>query len=126
MRRAQAIALLPAVIRQIQSEIRWKPDSAARHLLKRKWRGHLPKDATLDDYERIIRTVLTTDTAYVYLYWHGQDAYPTVVTVLDGKHWLVIFSLDGVLESAFVVKNPEAYLSSPDFESSGLLCEVLA
>jgi hypothetical protein len=74
----------------------------------------------------MIDTVLTTDTAHVYLYWYGHDAYPTVVTVLDGDHWLVIFSWDGVLESAFVVENPASYLSSPTFEFIGLLREVLA
>jgi hypothetical protein len=126
MQRDQAIEQLPAVIRRVQSEIRWKPDSAARHLLKRKLRGHLPADARLDDYHRTIETILTTDTARVYLYWHGHDAYPTVVTVLDGNHWLVIFSWDGVLESAFVVENPSSYLSPPTFEFIGLLCEVLA
>jgi len=126
MNRDQTIAQLPAAIRRVQSEIRWKPDSAVRHLLKRKLRGHLPADATLDDYDRIIYTVLTTDTAHVYLYWHGHDAYPAIVTVLDGNHWLVIFSMDGVLESAFVSENPESYLSPPNFEPIGLLHEVLA
>ena len=125
MQRDQAIAQLPAVIRRVQSDMRWKPDSAARHLMKRKLRGHLPADATLIDYQRMIDTVLTTDTAPVYLYWYGHDAYPTVVTVLDGNHWLVIFSWDGVLESAFVVENPASYLSSPTFEFIGLLREVL-
>ena len=97
-----------------------------RHLLKRKLRSHLPADATLDDYDQIIYTVLTTDTAHVYLYWHGDEAYPAVATVLDGNHWLVMFSLDGILESAFVVENPESYLSPPNFEFMGLLHEVLA
>jgi hypothetical protein len=68
MQRDQAIAQLPAVIRRVQSDKRWKPDSAARHLMKRKLRGHLPADATLIDYQRMIDTVLTTDTAHVYLY----------------------------------------------------------
>jgi hypothetical protein len=126
MNRDQTIAQLPAAIRRVRSKIRWKPDSAVRHLLKRKLRGHLPADATLDDYDRIIYTVLTTDTAHVYLYWHGHDAYPTIVTVLEGNHWLVIFSMDGILESAFVVKNPESYLRPPNFEPMGLLYEVLA
>jgi hypothetical protein len=125
MQRDQAITQLPTVIRRVQSEIRWKPDSAARHSLKRKLRGHLPADATLDDYNRIIYTILTTETAQVYLYWHGHAAYPAVVTVLHENHWLVIFSMDGVLEAAFVVENPESYLSPPNFESMGLLHEVL-
>jgi hypothetical protein len=49
MQRDQAIAQLPAVIRRVQSDMRWKPDSAARHLMQRKLRGHLPADATLID-----------------------------------------------------------------------------
>jgi len=35
-----------------------------------------------------------------------------------------MFAYDGVLESAFVVKHPERYLSNPGFEWIGLLSEV--
>jgi len=42
---------LPALIRRFRDGITWKPSAAARHLLKRRLRGHLPADAMLADYE---------------------------------------------------------------------------
>jgi hypothetical protein len=35
-----------------------------------------------------------------------------------------MFSLDGILESAFVIERPERYLSKPGFELIGQLGEV--
>jgi len=52
-------------IRSVRSQVRWKPGSAVRHLLKRKLRGHLPSEATLDDYERMVWTVLQDPQAQV-------------------------------------------------------------
>lgn len=126
MQHEQAIQQLPDVARQVQSELQWKPNSAMRHLRKRKSRGHLSVDATLDDYSQIIKTVLKTDTAKIFLYSYGNDFYPTVVTVLEDKHWLVMFSMEGVMETAFIVENPDTYLSPPEFEPVGLLYEVLS
>jgi len=112
-------------IRSVQSEVRWKPGSAARHLLKRKLRGHLPPDATLGDYERIILTVLKDADAQVYVYWHHDTPYVTIVAVIQGHHWLVMFALDGLMESAYIVENPDRYLSKPVFDLLGPLSEVL-
>lgn len=116
---------LPRTIEEVRTEIRWKPGSAARHLLKRKLRGHLRSDATLADYEQIIQSVLTTSDATVYLYWHEDVAYPTIVCSLAGKLWLVMFSIDGIMETAFVVENPDSYLQPSLFERIGTLDEVL-
>ncbi len=96
------------------------------HLLKRRLRGHLPSDATLADYERLVSTIVTNDNAIVYLYWYAGTPYATVVAVIEDRHWLVMFGLDGVMESAYVVENPDRYLSKPDFEKLGLVSEVLA
>jgi hypothetical protein len=112
-------------IRSVKSQMRWRPGSAARHLLKRKLRGHLPVEATLDDYERIIQTVVEDPQARVYIYRHNDTAYVAVVAVVQSRHWLVIFTLDGRMESAYVVERPERYLSKPVFEMLGLLNEVL-
>ncbi|MBU0510460.1 MAG: hypothetical protein KJ638_02010 [Chloroflexi bacterium] len=46
--------------------------------------------------------------------------------MIDGDYWLVMLSMDGFMESAYVVENPRAYLSWPDFEPLGSLSEVLA
>ena len=115
---------IAAVIRQVQHEIRWKPGSAARHLRTRKRRGHLSADATLDDYHAIIQDVLTTDEAAVYLFSY-DEAYPTVVTLLHKRHWLVMFSLTGVMETAFIVEKPHSYLNKSNVEYMGTLQEVL-
>ena len=118
-------AQIADAIRQVRSDVRWKPGSATRHLLKRRLRGHLPTDATLGDYERIIQSVLEDAQAQVYVYWHKDTPYVTVVSILQRQHWLVMFSLDGLMESAYVVEHPERYLSKPVFEWVGSLSEVL-
>ena len=113
-------------VRSVQSQVRWRPGSAVRHLLKRKLRGHLPSGATLDDYERTIWTVLQNPQAQVYLYRYGDALYVAVVAVVEQRHWLVMFAMDGVMESAYVVERPGYYLSHPAFECLGSLREVMA
>jgi hypothetical protein len=113
-------------IRSVQSQVRWKPGSAVRHLLKRKLRGHLPSGATLDDYERMVWTVLQDLQAQVYLYRYRDILYVAVVAVVEQRHWLVMFTMDGVMESAYVIDRPEHYLSHPAFERIGSLNEVMA
>jgi hypothetical protein len=111
-------------IKTVRAQVRWKPNSATRHLHKRKSRGHLPLTATLEDYERIIASVLKDESAQVYRYWYNQVPYVTVVATVYAQEWLVMFAYDGVLESAFVLDHPEQYLSKPGFEKIGLLSEV--
>ena len=113
-------------VRSVRSQVRWKPGSAVRHLLKRKLRGHVPSGATLDDYERLVWTVLQDLQAQVYLYRYRDILYVAVVAVVEQRHWLVMFAMDGVMESAYVVERPEHYLSHPAFEYVGSLSEVMA
>jgi hypothetical protein len=125
MRREEAIGLLPSAIKRVQAEIRWKPGSAGRHLFKRRFYGHLPLEATLEDYHALIRKVVTSDDASVFLHWYKEDAYPAVATTVGGRVWLVMFSLEGILESAYVVIDPDSYLTSPKFDFVGPLNEVI-
>jgi len=111
-------------IEAVRLQVRWKPDSAARHLQKRKRRGHLASTATLEDYHRVILTVLRDESARVYRYWYDYVPYVTVVATVEDRQWLVMFAYDGLLESAFVLERPEQYLSKPGFEWIGLLNEV--
>jgi hypothetical protein len=111
-------------IKTVRSQVCWKHNSAVRHLHKRKQRGHLSSRATLEDYERIILTVLHDKTGRVYRYWYNGISYVTVVATVANQEWLVMFAYDGVLESAFVVERPERYLNKPGFEWIGLLNEV--
>lgn len=72
-------------IHLVQNRIRWKPGSAANHLGKRKRRGHLSPEATLTDYERIIRSVVGDVNATVYLYVYNSAAYVAVVSIIQRR-----------------------------------------
>jgi hypothetical protein len=122
------IDLRPRIVTAIQStklQVRWRPGSAARHLLKRKLRGHLPNEAILGDYEQIIQVILRDAQAKVYVYRHNDVPYVVVTTIVQSHHWLVMLTLDGLMESAYVIENPGSYLNKPVFEMVGLLNEVL-
>ena len=80
----------------------------------------------LDDYERMVWTVLQDPQARVYLYRYRDTPYVAVVAVVEQRQWLVMFAMDGVMESAYVVERPEHYLSHPAFERIGSLSEVMA
>lgn len=121
-----SVTALPALIRRLQRQIEWKPGSAARHLLKRKLRGHLPADATLADYERLIQGILQSTQAMVYIYSVESASYLTVAATIENQIWLVIADFDGVMETAFIVENPASYLERPAFVYIGRLGEVLA
>jgi hypothetical protein len=108
--------LVLEAIKAVRAQIRWKPNSAERHLRKRKRRRHLPPTATLEDYEHIILTVLQDESAQVYRYWYNRVPYVTLVAAVDTQQWLVMFAYDGVLESAFVLEHADRYLSKPGFE----------
>ncbi len=112
-------------IQRIQTQIKWRAGSETGHLLKRKVRNHLPLNATLADYERIIKAVVTDRKARVFVYWHGQKCDPTIVSTIEEQQWLVMFDLDGVLETAYIVERPDRYLNRSVFESVGTLDEVL-
>jgi len=112
-------------IQTIKIQRQWKPGSAARHLLKRKLRGHLPAEATIEDYEHIIQAVLGAPDATVYIYRHNDIPYVAIIATVQDHFWLVMFTLDGLMESAFVVERPDYYLNKPPFERIGLLNEVL-
>ena len=112
-------------IHKVRQAVRWKPESAERHLQKRKQRRHLPENATLDDYENQIRQIISSGSSQIYLYWYENVPYVTVVTSLEKNAWLVMFDLNGIMETAFVVKHPENYLHSPEYEYIGRVSEVL-
>jgi len=111
-------------IRLVQDQIRWKPNSAVRHLKKRKNRGHLETNATLDTYHAIIHQVINAAEAHVYLFHYSED-YPAMVTLLGERHWLVMFSIEGIMETAFMVKRPNTYLNKSNVEYLGTLEEIL-
>ena len=109
----------------VQTTIRWKPGKDIAHLTTRKKWQHLPIDATLEDYQTIIRTVIQDHEALVYLYHYGLHIYPTIVAIVNQQQWLVLFSSKGIMETAFVIESPEEYLSRPEFELLGKLQEII-
>lgn len=111
-------------VKALRAQIRWKPNSAMYHLQKRKARGHLPPNATLEDYENIISKVLHDKSAKVYRYWYNRVPYVTLTAAVHDKQWLVMFTHEGILESCFVLERTERYMNKPGFEWIGRLGEV--
>ena len=77
-------------IRSIQHSVTWKPGSDIRHLDKRKRRGHLPVDATVADYEQLIRAIASDNNALVYLYDHEHSQYIAIAGKIQVEIWMVI------------------------------------
>ena len=115
-----------SAIRTVRAKIRWKPGKGIQHLRTRQDYGHLPITATLDDYQTIIANVLHDATAEVYVYiWRDKAFFPTVVAPYVDRHWLVMFGMDGIMETAFPPTDPMHYLSDPRFHYLGTMQEVL-
>lgn len=108
-------------IRQLRAQVRWKLGKARQHLAKRIALGHLPPEATAADYDALIRRVVQTATAEVFIYRWGENAYPTVVAEVDGVRWLVMLGIDGIMETAFPPEDAATYLASPRFIRMGTL-----
>jgi hypothetical protein len=112
-------------IRSVQGQVLWKPGSDIRHLQKRKRRGHLHNDATVADYEQLIRSVASNQYANVYVYHHEDSQFIAIVATLQVQSWLVMFGLDGVLESAFVLERPDLYMDKPTFKWLGTVGDLI-
>lgn len=110
-----SLTQLIRAIRLAQGQRLWKSGSAEGHLHKRKSRQHLPSSATLEEYEQIIQSILDDNTAKVYIYQESDEPYVAVSLWQQEQLWLVIFDQNGILETAFVVKNPSSYMSEPEF-----------
>ncbi len=113
-------------IQLLQSVIRWKPKKAKQHLQTRISYGHLPSTATLSEYEAVIRAAIEDPLANVYVYIWKTINYPTIASHQRGKVWLVMFNMDGIMETAFPPTFPDQYLADPRFNYVGSLHEVLS
>ena len=112
------------VIEQLKTKLRWKPHKAEIHLKKRIAREHLPCSSTLDEYESIILDIINELEAQLYIYQYNDLIYPTVVATWENRLWLVMFSMDGIIETAFPPDNPTSYLDQLSFKYIGLLKEL--
>jgi hypothetical protein len=63
-------------INLIQGKIKWKPNKAQSHLLKRIKLGHLPSNSSLKTYEEIINTIIFNPEAQVYVFQAEDSLYP--------------------------------------------------
>ncbi|WNZ45814.1 hypothetical protein Q2T42_28910 [Leptolyngbya boryana CZ1] len=115
---------LIAAIDRTRNQITWKPGKAEPHLAKRIRLKHLPATSSLSDYESRIIHILNRLDASVYIYEFNEIIYPTVVAQVDSDIWLVMITMNGVLETAFPPDNPEEYLSNPNFSYVGQLGEL--
>lgn len=113
-------------IRNLRQEIKWKPGKDQQHVETRIRYGHLPAATVLSDYHAIIANILHQQTADVYLYvWTENAIYPTVVGDYNNQQWLVMFSLDSIMETAFPPTDAETYLANSRFHYLGTIEEIL-
>jgi hypothetical protein len=117
---------IAAAIHTVQAGRIWKPGGAERHLVQRIRRGHLPAGATLNEYERIIQTVIHNQDARVYIFWYRDTPYIAVVGDVNNADWLVMFAFNGVMESAYMVERPDRYLNKVEFAYVDLLSKVMS
>jgi hypothetical protein len=61
----------------------------------------------------------------VYIYEFGEIIYPTLVAPIEQRTWLVMITMDGVMETSFPPDLPEEYLSNPSFRYLGLAGDIL-
>lgn len=85
----------------------------------------MPADSSLLDYEALIYRLLETETAQIYVYYADETPYLSITVNLDKRLWLVMASFDGVIETAFVVENPEGYMNRSMFRYIGTMTEVV-
>ena len=111
--------------RALRVRVRWKPGKDVRRLEKRKRCGHLPPEFSLAQYNRLIATILLSDESLVYLYQVAGVRYGAVRSTYEGREWLVIFGLDGVMETAFPPRKIEQYIKRHNFLLRGEIGEVL-
>ena len=111
-------------IRRLRERVRWKPEKAVQHLAKRVDLGHLPPGTTVAAYNALIRRIVQTPAAEVWVYRWGETLYPTVVAHVAEVQWLVMLGLDGIMETAFPPQDVEMYLGNPHLTRLGTLEEL--
>lgn len=115
-----------AAIRTVRAGVQWKPGKDAPHLQKRQAMGHLPVSASLTDYNVLIQSVVYDANGQVFVYRLGQDPYVAIRGNVAGRPWLVIFSMAGIMETAFPPDDIDDYLTQPGFIEIGTIQELLA
>ncbi|UPM54521.1 hypothetical protein [Gottfriedia acidiceleris] len=88
----------------------WEEENAKIHIRERKYRKHLPENATMDDYNIIIESILTNDPD---MSLHSKsDRYVFGKTdIKNGEDWIVILTKERSVITAYKTDKPEDYFS---------------
>lgn len=113
-------------IREVRTQVQWKPGKDLVHLHKRQALGHLPAVAKLEDYNTLIQRVVHNPQARVFAYRVRESLYVAVRGDVLARPWLVVFSLRGLMETAFPPHDIDAYLAQPGFTEVGTIEELVA
>lgn len=111
-------------IQALTHRIKWRPQKGMAHLNKRKVLNHLPSSYTLNDYNQLIKSIISEPDNLIYLYIFGKDRYYGVVGKALETKWLVLFGSNGVMETAFPPDNISEYLEKRGFKLLGKIGEL--
>lgn len=87
----------------------------------------LPDNATLDDFNKLIQSVLHDPNSRIYRYnWDRRIPYGLVVATptVEESQWLVMFGLNGIMETAFVITRP-GYVEQKEMMLLGTIEELV-
>jgi len=112
-------------LRRVRAQLRWKPGRDIAHLRKRQRRGHLLAEASMETYNQLIQNLVHAPDSLAYRYPVGEHSYYAIRGRVEQREWLVIFDVQGVLETAFPPTDIEGYLSRQGFEYVGTVGEIL-
>ena len=93
----------------IENGPQWKQGMDIHHFNKRKRRGHLPLDCSLEDYNQMIVNIAKELDSETYLY--VKDIFEQRYFVFGDNYWIAIIGEDGIMETAFPPNNYSKYLS---------------
>lgn len=105
--------------------LKWKLGKNVEHLEKRKRKGHIPSDFTLEDYERVILSIINNVENDVYLYY--LKGFIKDYFVFGNGSWIVIIGDDSIIDTAFQIDTSYSDYLSKDkgYEYLGKIKEVL-
>jgi hypothetical protein len=106
-------------------QIVWKPNKAESHLAKRIKLGHLPDNSCLETYHKVIKDIVLNTESQVYIFKDNSVLYPSLTGIIKDRLWLVMFDVNGIMETAFPPSNPQKYLQNNPFIYLGTLKELI-
>lgn len=86
----------------------WRNGKDFTHLKTRKDYGHIPYDMTIDDYNKLIMSIVQGNNNELYLYF-VKGFKQNYFVIGDGK-WVVMVGEDRVMETSFPPDNYNGYL----------------